>query len=116
MQLVSYSIKKQSDSDLELDGDAPLKPIGDTGSKPARDPDLVLLEEAVKQLNHLFDSPDLTAADLVGFTTHVKGKVAENDQVQAQRTANTEKQFLSSPDLSTAVRTRWSQRARTTAR
>jgi len=36
--------------------------------------------------------------------THVKGKVAENDQVQAQRAADTEKQFLSSPDLSTAVK------------
>jgi type I restriction enzyme R subunit len=104
VDLVSYSIKKLSDADLGLGGDEPLKPIGNTGSKPPRDPDLVRLEEAVEQLNQLFDSADLTAADLVGFTTHVKGKVAENELIQVQRVVNTEKQFLASTDLTKAVK------------
>lgn len=106
VELVSYSIKKLPDADLVYnpDDDPGLTPIIDSGSKPPRDPDLVLLEEAVEQLNQLFDSADLTSADLVGFTTHVKGKVAENGDVEAQRKANTEKQFLASPDLATAVK------------
>lgn len=104
VQLVSYSIKKMSDAELDLEGGVDLDPATDLGSKPPRDPDLVLLEEAVEQLNQLFDSADLTAADLVGFTTHVKGKVSENEQIQTQRAANTEKQFLASPDLTSAVK------------
>ena len=105
VELVSYSIKKLQDADLKLgdDDDAGLEPVSDTGSKPPRDPDLVLLEEAVEALNHLFDGADFTDADFVGLATHVKGKVAESEQIQAQRTANTQKQFLASPDLATAV-------------
>lgn len=105
VELVSYSIKKLQDADLKLgdDDDAGLKPVSDTGSKPPRDPDLVLLEEAVEALNQLFDSPDLTAADLMGFTAYVEGKVAENKSLEAQRDANTEGQFLASPDLSKIV-------------
>jgi type I restriction enzyme R subunit len=103
VELVSYSIKKLPDADLGLDGGAEIDPPA-TGTKPPRDPDLVRLEEAVDQLNQLFDSPDLTAADLVGFTTHVKGKVAENELIQVQRVVNTEKQFLASTDLSAAVK------------
>jgi len=104
VQLVSYSIKKQSDAELDLEGGVDLDPATDLGSKPLRDPDLVLLEQAVEQLNQLFDSADLTAADLVGFTTHVKGKVAENELIQVQRVVNTEKQFLASNDLTKAVK------------
>lgn len=104
VELVSYSIKKLSDAELDLEGDVELDPPGGLGSKPPRDPDLVLLEEAVDALNELFDSPDLTAADLVGFTTHVKGKISENDLIETQRKVNTEKQFLESTDLVGAVK------------
>lgn len=102
VELVSYSIKKLADADLGLGGGVEIDPPA-TGTKPPRDPDLVRLEEAVEQLNQLFDSPDLTAADMVGVITHVKGKVAENEQIQVQRVVNSEKQFLASPDLATAV-------------
>lgn len=103
VQLVSYSIKKLPDAALGLEGDVELDPQTETGTKAPKDPDLVLLEEAVEQLNQLFDSTDFTDADFVGMATHVAGKVRENDQIREQRAANSEKQFLASPDLATAV-------------
>jgi type I restriction enzyme, R subunit len=63
----------------------------------------VMLEEVVAQLNQLFDSADFTDADFVGMATHVAGKVREQEEITQQRRANTEKQFLASPDLATAV-------------
>lgn len=103
VELVSYSIKKLSDAELGLGGEAELDPQTETGTKAPKDPQLVLLEEAVEQLNQLFDSDDFTDADFVGMATHVAGKVREDEQIQSQRSANTEKQFLASPDLATAV-------------
>ncbi|MER3393705.1 MAG: hypothetical protein RIA38_01890, partial [Microcella pacifica] len=88
---------------IAIEGDVELDPQTETGTKAPKDPDLVLLEEAVEQLNQLFDSTDFTDADFVGMATHVAGKVRENDQIREQRAANSEKQFLASPDLATAV-------------
>ena len=65
--------------------------------------DLVLLEMGVEALNELFDSDPFIQADFVGLVTHVKGRVAEDEHIQAQRFANTGKQFLPSPGLATAV-------------
>ena len=44
-----------------------------------------------------------TDADFVGFFTHVKGKAAENEKIATQVQANSEKQFLASPDLKGSV-------------
>ncbi len=103
VELVSYSVKKQADAVLELDGKAELSGQTETGSRGPKDPQLVLLEEVVAQLNALFDSDEFSDADFVGFGSHVAGKVRENERVRAQRDANTEKQFLESPDLATAI-------------
>lgn len=103
VELVSYSVKKQPDASLVLDGDTELRGQKETGTRGPKDPQLVLLEEVVAQLNALFDSTEFSDADFVGFGTHVAGKVREIDRIREQRDANTEKQFLASPDLATAV-------------
>ena len=103
VELVSYSVKKQADASLVLDGDAELSGQKETGTRGPKDPQLVLLEEVVAQLNALFDSTEFSDADFVGFGTHVAGKVREIDRIREQRDANTEKQFLASPDLATAI-------------
>lgn len=104
VELVTYSVKKGEDRDIALvDADVEIDPPGGGEAKKPKDPQLVMLEEAVAQLNQLFDSDDFTDADFVGMATHVAGKVREQEEITQQRKANTEKQFLASPDLTAAV-------------
>lgn len=75
----------------------------EAGTAKPKDPILARLEEAVQQLNLLFDDETFTRADMVGFYTHIKGKAAENEKITAQAAVNSEKQFLASPDLKGTV-------------
>lgn len=102
VELTGYFINKSNAIDLTLSGDVELPPLGEGGTKSPVDPQLARLQEAVEQLNTLFDG-DFTDADFVGFYAHVKGKAAENEKIATQVQANSEKQFLSSPDLKGSV-------------
>jgi type I restriction enzyme, R subunit len=103
VELMGYTIHKNSAIDLTLSGEGELDPLTDGGTKKPVDPKLAHLREAVEQLNTLFGLEDLTDADYVGFYTHVKGKAAENEKIASQVKANSEKQFLASPDLKGSV-------------
>jgi type I restriction enzyme, R subunit len=101
--LMGYTIHKNSAIDLGLTGEGELIPVTEAGTKTPVDPKLAHLREAVEQLNTLFDGDSFTEADFVGFYTHVKGKAAENEKIASQVKANSEKQFLASPDLKGSV-------------
>jgi type I restriction enzyme R subunit len=103
VELMGYTIHKNSAIDLTLTGEGELDPLTDGGTKKPVDPTLARLREAVEQLNTLFDDDSFTEADFVGFYTHVKGKTAENEKIATQVRANSEKQFLASPDLRGSV-------------
>jgi len=103
VELMGYTIHKNSAIGLVLSGEGELDPLTEGGTKQPVDPKLARLREAVEQLNTLFDDESFTDADLVGMFTHVKGKTAENKKIAAQISANSEKQFLASPDLKGAV-------------
>jgi type I restriction enzyme, R subunit len=103
VELMGYTIHKNSAIDLGLTGEGELIPVTEAGTKTPVDPKLAHLREAVEQLNTLFDGDSFTEADFVGFYTHVKGKAAENEKIASQVKANSEKQFLASPDLKGSV-------------
>jgi type I restriction enzyme, R subunit len=103
VELMGYTIHKNSAIDLSLTGEGELMPVTEAGTKTPVDPKLAHLREAVEQLNTLFDGDSFTEADFVGFYTHVKGKAAENEKIASQVKANSEKQFLASPDLKGSV-------------
>jgi type I restriction enzyme, R subunit len=103
VELMGYTIHQRSAIPLILDGEGELTGTKDAGTKAPVDPKLAHLREAVEQLNTLFDDATFTEADFVGFYTHVKGKAAENEKIASQVKANSEKQFLASPDLKGSV-------------
>ncbi|TBN56477.1 type I restriction endonuclease subunit R [Glaciihabitans arcticus] len=103
VELMGYTIHKNSAIELPLNGEGELDPLTEGGTKQPVDPRLARLQEAVEQLNTLFDDDIFTDADFVGFFTHVKGKAAENEKIATQVQANSEKQFLASPDLKGSV-------------
>ncbi|TFD52189.1 type I restriction endonuclease subunit R [Cryobacterium frigoriphilum] len=101
--LIGYGIKKHDTLDIALTDEVELDPLSATGSGKPVDPAMTRLMEAVEQLNQLFDDDTFTKVDTMAFLTHVKGKAAENDKISTQISANSEQQFLSSPDLGSTV-------------
>jgi len=99
-----YVIKAGDALNLSLTGGIALKPMSDAGSGKARDPALVLLAEAVEQLNQLFANEDITEADSTGLLVWVSEKAAENETLVKQAKANPLDNFLISPDLEHAVK------------
>ena len=65
---------------------------------PARDPELVALEEVIAQINDLFsgDHPDSSVRNVVN---HIKDRLEESDTLQEQAQNNSLAQFSASPDL-----------------
>ncbi len=103
VELVSYSIKPKDEAELQLTGESELPPAKLGNTALADDPKLTALWEAVEQLNALFDEDWGTDVDAHSFLQHVTGKVGEDEQIVAQRAANSEEQFLASPNLKQAV-------------
>ena len=101
--LIGYGIKKHDTLDIALTEEVELDPLSATGSGKPVDPAMTRLMEAVEQLNQLLDDDTFTQFDTMAFLTHVKGKAAENDKISTQISANSEQQFLSSPDLGSTV-------------
>ena len=103
VELAGFGIRKGATENLGLTGGGELDPLTHTGTAAPVDPVLASLMEAVSQLNQLFDDDTFTDADALGMLTHVMGKAAEDATLVTQREANSEPQFLASPDLKPAV-------------
>ena len=103
VELIGFGIRKKATENLGPSGGGGLDPLTQSGSATAVDPVLASLMEAVSQLNQLFDDDTFTDADALGICAHVEGKTAEDARLVTQRDANSEPQFLASPDLKPAV-------------
>jgi type I restriction enzyme R subunit len=77
----------------------PLSPGGGT----ARDPRMVRLAEILDRINALFADQDFEQSGIESFTHGVVSALHDDPQIQLQAAANSRKQFLESPDLTTAV-------------
>jgi type I restriction enzyme R subunit len=99
-----YAIKAGAVQNLSLSGDDLLKPMTDAGGGKSRDPAMVLLAQAVEQLNQLFSAEDISEADTTGLLVWVSEKAAEDKTLVKQAQANPLDNFLISPDLENAVK------------
>jgi type I restriction enzyme R subunit len=99
-----YAIKAGDAQNLSLSGGVVLKPMTEAGGGQSHDPALVLLAEAVEQLNQLFADEDITDADSRGLLVWVSEKAAENEVLAKQARANPLDNFLISPDLDHSVK------------
>lgn len=96
-------MKPLDEEDLDLTGEGELPPAKLGNTKTPVEPKLAALWEAIEQLNTLFDENWGTGVDVKAFVEHVSGKVGEDAQISAQWAANSEEQFLASPNLKQAV-------------
>jgi type I restriction enzyme R subunit len=76
-----------------------LWPATEVGTKTARDPEKIKLDELVQRLNDLFNDGSLTEADTVGMFNHVASKMLESDELTKQALANSKDQFKQSPTI-----------------
>jgi type I restriction enzyme R subunit len=67
-----------------------------------RDPNMVLLQEAIDKLNEYWGG-DETEADRRNFVVHIVDKALEDATLSEQARVNSLEQFLNSPDLKNAV-------------
>ena len=103
IELVRYQIIEQSKTSMILGEEGALTPFSAIGGHEARDPKLVLLEEAISKVNELVDFSDGSSVSGKIIVESVNQRLLANDQIVAQAKANTEDQFVGSPDLSDAV-------------
>jgi type I restriction enzyme R subunit len=103
VELIGFSMRKKETTHIGLGAGGELDPLTATGTASAHEVSLAHLIEAVEQLNQLFDGADFTDSDFIGFYTHLKGKTKENGKIATQISANSEQQFLASPDLKGSV-------------
>ena len=81
---------------------AGLSGVTAAGSGQARDPQMVLFQAVIDRLNELFGE-GLTTSQKETFLRGLVETLGDNEQLERQIRANTEKQFLESPDLKESV-------------
>lgn len=80
-----------------------LRPVSAAGSGTVRDPRMVRLAEVLAKINDLFSGEDFTPGEQQSWVEGLVTVLMEDQTIQAQAGANTQKQFVESPDLSDAV-------------
>jgi type I restriction enzyme R subunit len=81
----------------------PMKPVTATGSGTTRDPRMVRLQEVLAKVNDLFVGEDFTPAEQQSWVEGIVTILMDDDTIVTQAAANSQKQFVESPDLSDAV-------------
>ena len=89
-------------TDIGLGGGEPLKPITEVGSGQKRDKKMVAFREIIDRLNEIFGE-QLTLDQEENFLSGLIKTVLADPKVKTQAEANTESQFLESPDLLDAI-------------
>lgn len=80
----------------------PLTPVTEAGRGQVQDREKARLSEIIERVNDLF-AGDLTEEDRLAFVYHVRGKLLESAQLQAQAANNSKAQFSASPDLTKEI-------------
>ncbi len=94
--------KETGTTDIKLAGDEALKPMTEVGTGQKRDKKMVAFGEIIDRLNEIFGE-QLTLDQEETFLTGLIKTVLADPKVKAQAGANTESQFLESPDLIHAI-------------
>jgi type I restriction enzyme R subunit len=103
VELVRYAISKGDTTSPDYTTEAPmLRPMTEAGTGQQRDPQMVLLEEAIEKLNAYWGEID-SEPDKRNIIVNVVEKAAENATITQQARDNLLPQFLMSPDLKNAV-------------
>jgi type I restriction enzyme, R subunit len=104
VQLRHYRLSKLREQDLALvkEGPSGLEPASALGSGKARDMQEAFLSQIIQRLNELFETDNLTDADMLSYAETIRDKVAENAAVMHQLANNAPEQaFLG--DFPTAM-------------
>ena len=99
---VSLVAVKQVDTgkhDLSLGDRTGLSGLTAAGSGAQKDPTLVAMEEVIKRLNDLFGDEEFSSGAKVSFLEMALRVMLENETLYTQAEANTNTQFVESPDL-----------------
>lgn len=105
VELTHIKQTRSGDHDLDLDAGtaSPMDPPGSGGTGQARDPKLACLAEILGRINELFADEDFTSSGVESWAQGVVTVLVDDDRIRAQAAANSQTQFLESPDLSDAV-------------
>lgn len=88
--------------DLGTGEPQPLTPPG-PGSGVARDPRMARLADILARINELFADEDFSASGVESWAQGVVTVLGENPQIRLQAAANSQQQFVESPDLAAAM-------------
>jgi type I restriction enzyme R subunit len=103
VRLVEYSIREGATTGPDWGGERPqLRPTTGSGTGESRDPNMVLLQEAINKLNEFWSGTE-SEADRRNFVVHIVDKAVEDSTLSSQALVNTLDQFLNSPDLKRTV-------------
>ena len=93
-KLTHFRVQKRAEVQLRLDEGTsdPMQPTTAVGTAVAKTPEQIRLAEIVEAMNDLF-AGELTEADLVGYATHVTGKLIEHEALGDQAENNSVEQF-----------------------
>ncbi|QIK72742.1 type I restriction endonuclease subunit R [Propioniciclava coleopterorum] len=81
----------------------PMKPITGVGTKPPREPQDVLLERVIQELNAKFTGEDFRESQVKAWVAALTEALREDQSLVAQAKVNSLEQFLASPSLHDAV-------------
>ncbi len=96
--MTHFHVHRQETRDLPLAEGASIYPLSEVGSGALHEPEQVYLSEIIQRLNTVFEG-ELTDADIVSYTTHIRDKMLESEVVRQQARANTQEHLLLSPDF-----------------
>jgi type I restriction enzyme R subunit len=103
LELIRYQVTEQTNQSLLIDDTGAIGPFSALGGHEARDPKLVLLEEAIARVNEMVDFSDGSSVSGKIVVDSVHRRLLENEDIVAQAKANSEEQFLGSADLGDAI-------------
>lgn len=103
VELLRFQVTEQQKASLLMSDTGAIAPFSAIGGHEVRDPKMILLNEAIARVNELVDFSDESLASGKIVVDSVNQKLLENVKIVAQAKANSEDQFLGSPDLDIAV-------------
>lgn len=103
VELLRFQVTEKEKASLLMDDTGAIAPFSAIGGHEVRDPKMILLNEAIARVNELVDFSDESQASGKIVVDSVNQKLLENEKIVAQAKANSEDQFLGSPDLDSAV-------------
>jgi type I restriction enzyme R subunit len=103
LELIRYQVTEQTKQSLLIDDSGSIAPFSALGGHEAKDPKLVLLEEAIARVNEMVDFSDGSSMSGKIVVDSVQQRLLENEDIVAQARANTEEQFVGSSDLGEAI-------------